>query len=194
MILRRTVHALAASSLILLSSVSLSTASDKTEIKDYFAAADLSQFKAQVVTTNPSRDEVIVKAPNQNEFAIPVTDGFDLDGVHKNQFLTVSYLAGAVVDIRESKKDKPGIDAVGFVAAADPEDLPAGLSARKLTVTAKILGVDTKNGSVRFVGPAGTERTYKVSNLELLKDLDVKKGDLFDVTLFDAVGLEITNR
>ncbi|MTI42351.1 hypothetical protein E1178_01845 [Roseibium hamelinense] len=171
------------------------TASAQSDLtfEDVFAAAEATTYKAQVVTTNPARNEIIVKADNKNEFSVPVQDGFDIGSVRKNQFLNVTYLAGVVIDIEKSEKTKPQVDVSKTVVLADQDRLPSGLSARQMTVTVKIETADKKTGNVRFTGPDGNERTYKVQNPDMLTDLNVSSGDLFDITFFDAIGIEITN-
>jgi len=167
-------------------------AQSEPTFEEAFTAAEAVSYKAQVVTTNPSRNEIIVKAKDRNQFAIPVQPGFDLGSVRENQFLNVTYLAGVVVDIKKSTKTEPEADASKTVVLADQDRLPAGLTARQMTVTVKILSADAETGKIRFTGPDGEERSYVVQNPDILQDLNVSSGDLFDVTFFDAVGFEIT--
>ncbi|MGV2975569.1 hypothetical protein AB1P65_08940 [Roseibium alexandrii] len=190
---RPVISTIAAAALSVFAFSGAASAMSEPTFEEAFAAAETISYKAQVVTTNPARNEIIVKAKDRNEFAVPVQPGFDIASVRENQFLNVTYLAGVVIDIEKSKNTKPEIDASKTIVLADEDRLPAGLTARQMTVTVKILTADTETGKVRFTGPDGEDRTYTVQNPDILSDLKIKGGDLFDVTFFDAIGFEITN-
>ncbi|WP_367197911.1 hypothetical protein [Amorphus sp. 3PC139-8] len=166
---------------------------DAINYVDVFGDAEVETFKAQVVTTNKMENQVVVKTPNRDEYAMPVPPGFDLDEVRENQFLTVSHLQGLILDVAQSKAEEPGITLDLDVTLADPDKLPEGLTVRNVTLTAKILEISQESGTVTFEAPDGEKRTVALVHPELLKKLDIKSGDLVDLHYYDALGVEISN-
>ncbi|MDQ0316707.1 hypothetical protein [Amorphus orientalis] len=190
----RAVAAAAALSVVALSPVAAQNSTDTVTYVDAFGDAQLTGFKAQVVTTNKMESQVVVKTPNQNEYAVPVPESFPLDQVRENQFLTVQHLQGVILDVEKSKADEAGVTYDLDVDIDDSDSqMPSGLVTRNVALTAKVLGVSHSDGTVTFEAPSGEKQTVKVQQPDLLKDLDIKTGDFVVLTFYDAVGLEISN-
>jgi hypothetical protein len=123
---RPLISTIAAAALSVFAFSGAASAMSEPTFEEAFAAAETVSYKARVVTTNPARNEIIVKAKDRNEFAVPVQAGFDIASVRENQFLNVTYLAGVVIDIEKSKNTKPEIDASKTVVLADEDRLARG--------------------------------------------------------------------
>jgi|GEM_PF-2093866 len=161
---------------------------------DVFGDATVTTFKAQVATTNKMEQQVVVKLTNGNEYAVPVPEGFDLAEVRENEFVTVEHLQGLILDVRKSTADAPGVTYdVQSVDIDDADRLPEGLTIRSVTLTIKIEKIDHSAGTVTFEAPSGEKRTVALLHPELVKDLDVKNGDLVDLTYYEGVGMSISN-
>lgn len=161
---------------------------------DVFGDATVSTFKAQVATTNEMENQVVVKLRNGNQYAVPVPDGFDLAEVREDQFVTIEHLQGLILDVQKSTADQPGVAySVDDVDLDDTDKLPEGLTIRSVTLTIEIEKIDRKAGTVTFEAPNGEKRTVALLHPELVKSLDIKDGDLVDLTYYEGVGISISN-
>lgn len=161
---------------------------------DVFGDATVTTFKAQVATTNKMEQQVVVKLTNGNEYAVPVPEGFDLAEVRENQFVTVEHLQGLILDVQKSNAGEPGVTYdVRSVDIDDADRLPEGLTIRSVTLTIKIEKIDHSAGTVTFEAPSGEKRTVAMLHPDMVKELDVKPGDLVDLTYFEGVGMSISN-
>jgi len=161
---------------------------------DVFGDATVSTFKAQVATTNEMENQVVVKLRNGNQYAVPVPDGFDLAEVREDQFVTIEHLQGLILDVQKSTADQPGVTySVDNVALNDTDKLPEGLTIRSVTLTIEIEKIDLKAGTVSFEAPNGEKRTVALLHPEMVKSLDIKNGDLVDLTYYEGVGISISN-
>lgn len=161
---------------------------------DVFGDAQVTTFKAQVATTNEMERQVVVKLTNGNQYAVPVPDGFELSQVRENQFVTVEHLQGLILDVQKSTQDAPGVTYdIDSVDLDDTDNLPEGLTIRSVTLTIQIEKIDRKAGTVTFEAPNGEKRTVALQHPEMLKTLDVKDGDLVDLTYYEGVGMSISN-
>ncbi|MGX1307668.1 putative membrane protein [Amorphus suaedae] len=161
---------------------------------DVFGDATVTTFKAQVATTNEMENQVVVKLRNGNQYAVPVPVGFDLAEVRENQFVTIENLQGLILDVEKSSADQPGVTYnVDDVDLTDTDKLPEGLTIRSVTLTIQIEKIDRKAGTVTFEAPSGEKRTVALLHPEMLKTLDVKDGDLVDLTFYEGVGISISN-
>lgn len=170
-----------------------SSKSDAVTYVDAFGDSDVESFKAQIVTTNKMENQIVVKLPNRDEFAVPVPPGFPLNQVRENQFLTLNHLQGVILDVEKSSADKVGATFDLAVELSDPDKLPEGLVLRKVALTAEILEINHGNGTVTFEAPDGEKRTVKVKNPDLIKKLDLKPHDFVVLSFYDAVGLDVSN-
>ncbi|MGX1097032.1 hypothetical protein [Amorphus sp. MBR-141] len=161
---------------------------------DVFGDATVSTFKAQVATTNEMENQVVVKLRNGNQYAVPVPDGFDLAEVREDQFVTIEHLQGLILDVQKSTADQPGVTySVDNVALNDTDKLPEGLTIRSVTLTIEIEKIDLKAGTVSFEAPNGEKRTVALLHPDMVKSLDIKNGDLVDLTYYEGVGISISN-
>jgi len=161
---------------------------------DVFGDATVTTFKAQVATTNKMEQQVVVKLANGNQYAVPVPDGFDLAEVRENQFVTIENLQGLILDVQKSTADQPGVTYnASDVDLDDTDKLPEGLTIRSVTLTIQIDKSDRTAGTVTFEAPNGEHRTVALLHPELVKSLDVKDGDLVDLTYYEGVGISISN-
>jgi len=161
---------------------------------DVFGDAQVTTFKAQVATTNKMERQVVVKLTNGNEYAVPVPDGFNLEEVRENQFVTVEHLQGLILDVQKSTEDAPGVSyEVDSIDIEDSDRLPKGLTIRSVTLTIQIEKMDRRAGTVTFEAPNGEKRTAVLQDPEVLKTLDIKDGDFVDLTYYEGVGMSVTN-
>ncbi|WP_018700783.1 hypothetical protein [Amorphus coralli] len=161
---------------------------------DVFGDAQVTTFKAQVATTNKMERQVVVKLTNGNEYAVPVPDGFNLEEVRENQFVTVEHLQGLILDVQKSTEDAPGVSyEVDSIDIDDSDRLPKGLTIRSVTLTIQIEKMDRRAGTVTFEAPNGEKRTAVLQDPEVLKTLDIKDGDFVDLTYYEGVGMSVTN-
>jgi hypothetical protein len=69
---------------------------------------------------------------------------------------------------------------------------PGGVAAREVTVSAKVIAVDTKKNTVTFRGPDGQQRTSAVKDPDVRQRLkDLKPGDTVQLRYVEAVAVSV---
>jgi hypothetical protein len=102
----------------------------------------------------------------------------------------VGYFESLAVGVK-----KPGEKAVESEVSESSTNLPAGegqgpgrMNVRKLTMTAEVLSVDTKNNKVTVRDSGGSTRTVEVENpLMREKLVTIKPHDTIELTYTEAV-------
>jgi Cu/Ag efflux protein CusF len=89
---------------------------------------------------------------------------------------------------------KPGDASMGAVvgeesARAKPGQKPGAASARVVTVTTRITGIDKRAGTVTLQDPDGANVTVKARDPANLERVAV--GDLVEITMTEAVGISV---
>ncbi|MCF3936478.1 hypothetical protein L1787_24100 [Acuticoccus sp. M5D2P5] len=160
------------------------------EYDTVFADSETISIDAQVAGTYPARSEVLVKMPNNNQYAVPVGEGADLSIWRENELVTVSITQGLIIEVTDTEAADPGYTYVLVDDTSDFDGIPDNVLVRQLTVTTTIKSVDMETGYVTFLAPSGDERRGLYADPDTLRALDVEKGSLFELTYFDAIDIE----
>lgn len=164
-------------------------AQDVPDFVDVFAAAETTEIDGQVAGSYESKNELLVKIRNNDQFAVPMAAGADLSAFPKNALVKVSVTDGIVIDVRKNAGGAPGVTYETDSAWAELDGVPSDSLVRRVTLTSELEAVDHKEGKVTFIAPHGEVRTLTVEPASLLSELDIKSGELVDVTYFEAIGV-----
>lgn len=164
-------------------------AQDVPDFVAMFAAAETIDIDGQVAGTYDTKNELLVKIRNNDQFAVPMAAGADLAAFPKNALVKVSFTEGVVVDVRKNAGGAPGVTYETDSVWAELDGVPSDSLVRRVTLTSKLEAVDHADGKVTFIAPHGEVRTLAVEPASLLSELDIERGELVDVTYFEAIGV-----
>ena len=145
---------------------------------------------AVVQAINQKTREVTLKGPNGKSTTIHVDDSVqNLPQVKKGDHVVVTYYESLAYDVLRETDVKRGVTVAGVAGTAQPGEMPAGVGARAVTVTAKIKAIDKKHETVTLKGPQGNLKTVKVKNPANLDK--VKVGDMVQITYTEALAVSV---
>ena len=114
-----------------------------------------------------------------------------LDEIKAGDKVKIRYYESVTMDLRRHSKDKPAATTEMVSERAPASQLPAGLVARQVTVTAEVTDIDLKKNTVTLKGPGGSH-TVAVKKPEYQAALKkLKKGDLIDIVYSEAMAAEV---
>ena len=112
----------------------------------------------------------------------------NLPQVKVGDLVTVKFYESIAVEVI-----KPGTVAgageTSAIVRAKPGEMPGGMAARQVSVTATIMAIDKQKGTITLKGPEGKPATVKVldpANLE-----KVKVGDELMITYTEALAISV---
>ncbi len=145
--------------------------------------------KATVVKIDRKTREVTLKEDDGHEYTFIAGDEVkNLDQVKKGDLVTTSYKESLVYEVKKGGK-AIGAETTTTIARGKPGDVPAGIWAKRTTMTVAITAIDPKAPTVTFKGPQGNTRTIKVRNPANLKGVSV--GDTVEITWVEAVMIKV---
>ena len=101
----------------------------------------------------------------------------------------VGYLESMAIQVKKPTDGELGAVAGEEVATAKPGEKPAGVAARTVMITAKIIGIDRKAQQVTLEGKEGNQVTIDVRNPEHFDAIAV--GDLVEITYTEALAISV---
>ena len=153
------------------------------------AAGEAVSITATVEKIDQKKRLVTLKGPEGNEVTIHVDKRVkNLAQVKKGDEVVVDYLESVAVDLHKPG-EPPAVSAKEGVATAKPGELPAGVAARRMRVTATISAIDPAKQTVTLTGPRGNAFPVKVKDPSRLEGLKV--GDAVDVTYTEALAISV---
>ena len=144
---------------------------------------------ATVVAIDLQQRIVTLKGENGEIRDIKVgEEAVNLPQVKVGDLVTVKFYESIAVDVI-----KPGTLAgageTSAIVKAKPGEMPGGMAARQVSVTATIMAIDKQKGTITLKGPEGKPVTVKVldpANLE-----KVKVGDELMITYTEALAISV---
>lgn len=145
---------------------------------------------ATVQAINQKTRMVTLKGPDGKTQTLHVDDSVqNLSRVKKGDRVVITYYESLAYSVMRKGDAKRGVTVAGVAGGAEPGQLPGGVGARAVTVTAKIKAIDTKNHTVTLKGPRGDLKTVKVKDPSKLDNVNV--GDLVQVTYTEALAIAV---
>jgi Cu/Ag efflux protein CusF len=115
-------------------------------------------------------------------------EAVNLPQVKVGDIVTVKYFESIAVEVM-----KPGtVAGVGekeAIVRAKPGEMPGGMAAKEVTVTATITAIDKQKGTLTLKGPEGKLNTVKVQDPANLDK--VKVGDDLMITYTEALAISV---
>ena len=143
---------------------------------------------ATVANIDPKTREITLKTEDGKEHSFVAGDAVKNFGqIHKGDMVTATYAEALAFEVKKGGTMRA--DETVMTESAKPGEMPAGVIARKTTVTVAIVAIDPDLPSVTFKGPAGNTRTVKVLHPERLKGVSV--GDTVDITYTEALAMKV---
>jgi Cu/Ag efflux protein CusF len=93
------------------------------------------------------------------------------------------------VAVRMAQAGEPLATETSGVTSAKPGEMPAGIAARQVTVTASVEGIDKETPSITLRGPEGNVVTFRVMEPKNLEK--VKVGDKLAITYTEALAISV---
>jgi Cu/Ag efflux protein CusF len=113
----------------------------------------------------------------------------NLDQVKVGDSVTASFYESVAFAVKKPGDAQMGVEVAEGVGRAEPGQKPAAAGARVTTITAKIIGIDKKAGTVSLETPDGEATTVKARDPNNLDRVAV--GDLVEITLTEAVAVSV---
>jgi Cu/Ag efflux protein CusF len=93
------------------------------------------------------------------------------------------------VAVRMAQPGEPLAAATSGVTSAKPGEMPAGVAARQVTITASVEAIDKVTPSITLKGPEGNVVTFRVMDPKNLEK--VKVGDKLTITYTEALAISV---
>ncbi len=145
---------------------------------------------ATVQKINLKKRLVTLRGPDGKVKTIKVDERVqNLPQVKKGDRVVISYYESLAYVVKKPGEAEPGTTVATGVGHAEPGQMPAGMAAQAVTVTATIKAIDKKTPAVTLKGPEGKLVTVKVRDREKLER--VKVGDLVEITYTEALAISV---
>lgn len=144
---------------------------------------------ATVVKVDQKTREVTLKDPQGRVFSLVAGDEVkNLPQVKPGDQVTATYREGLVYEVMKSGT-AGAKGTTTTMAGARPGAMPAGVIAKRTTVTVTITAIDPNVPTVTFKGPEGNVMTFKVKDPAKLQGVSV--GDKVDITYVEAYAIKV---
>lgn len=145
---------------------------------------------ATVVAIDHKKRLVTLKGPEGKTETFRADDRVkNLPQVRKGDIVVVTYYESIAVRLRKPGAAAPGVTSAEGLETAAPGQMPAGVGARTVTVTATVQKIDRKKQTVTLKGPRGKMVTVAVRDPNNLAK--VQEGDLVEVTYTEALAIAV---
>ncbi len=134
--------------------------------------------------------EVTLEGPSGGTLEMTVDKSVkNFDQIQKGDKVDVQYLQSVGLDLQKGTPKKTS-EFSQFVEVAPPGQMPSGVAAETVQVTATVKSIDYKNREVTLQGPKG--KMVKVNVGKDVKNFDkLKKGDQIVATYTQAVAVSV---
>ena len=143
------------------------------------------RVRGTVSAIDKENKTITLKGPRGRTLTFDVQDPSKLDAVKVGDPVVGTYLEAVAVQVKPAGSTTPSASVTESRATSKPGENPAGAIRREVTVTGKIVKIDTKAHRVTLEGPRGGQETIKVKDPKHLEG--VKVGDLVEVTYLEAM-------
>ena len=149
------------------------------------------QFQGKFKSVDPKTREVVIVAPNGNEYKTVLGDEVrNFNQIKVGDIVTLTHVEILVADIKKpSKVEIRERVETEKAARAKLGDKPAAAIERQVTVVADVTAVDEKKGTITLRGATRT-LDLKVKDPKVLKG--VKVGTQVEATVTEIIAIEVT--
>ena len=150
--------------------------------------ARLVTVRGTVEAIDKEKQTVTLKGPKRT-LTVKVRDPQKLDAIKVGDPVIGKYYESLMIELKKPGEGTPGVTAEKATATSKPGEVPAGAIGQQVTVTATIVTVDKKAGTVTIKGPEGNTVTVKARDPKNLEK--VKAGDNVDITYTEALAISL---
>ena len=145
---------------------------------------------ARVVKVDLKTRVVTLKNAEGETFDVEVGDEVkNLPQVKKGDNVVVTYYESTAITLRKPGEATPGVEVLDASARAKPGEKPGAGVGKRTTITATVVGINKKKGTVTLKGPRGKVKTVTARDPARLEP--VKIGDLIEVVYTEAVAISV---
>ena len=130
---------------------------------------DVTEVSGEVVAVDYQKKMVTLKGPEGNVVTLNAKNARNLDQVKKGDMVNAKFIESLAIFVRKADSP-PSAEEVETVAFAPKGEMPAGLVAQTVQITANVEAIDYQKRTVTLKGPEGGVKTIKVG--DAVKRLD----------------------
>lgn len=146
--------------------------------------------QANVVKVDKKDRVVTLKNADGKVFDVKVGDEVkNFDQIKKGDEVVASYYESLAITLKKPGEATPGVEARDTLDRAEPGRKPGAVAASETKITATVVGVDKKKGTVTLKGPQGKTVTVAARDKNRLQP--VKVGDLIEATYTEAIAISV---
>ena len=143
------------------------------------------RVRGTVSAVDKENKTITLKGPRGRTLTFDVQDPTKLETVKVGDPVVGTYVEAIAVQVKPAGSTAPSATVTESQAGSKPGDNPAGAIRREVTLTGKIVKIDTKGQRVTLEGPKGGQETIKVKDPKNLEG--VKVGDLVEIKYLQAL-------
>ena len=148
------------------------------------------EWSGTVTAIDHQTKMVTLKGPEGKVVTINAKNAENLDQVKVGDIVKVKFIDSLAIFVRKAGSP-PSADEDQAVALAPKGDMPGGIVAQTVQITANVEAIDYQKRTVTLKGPEGRMRTSKVG--DAVKRLEeIKVGDQVVLRLTEAIALSVT--
>ncbi len=145
---------------------------------------------ARVVAVDQKKRIVTLENAEGEEFDVEVGEQVkNLPQVKKGDDVVVTYYESVALTLKKPGEAKPGIETADTLGTAKPGAKPGGAAATQTTITATVVGLNKKKGTITLKGPRGKVVTITARDPKRLEP--VKVGDLIEAVYTEAIAISV---
>jgi len=155
--------------------------------------AEKMSVTATVDKVDKGKRQLMLKDEQGTQFKVNVpSEVTNFDAIKKGDKINVEYFSSVALALLKGEKGKaPSAEATTMVEKV-PGPLPGGMVAKKMSVTAEVVKVDTSANNLTIKGPGGAIETIHVTDPAMQADLaKLKKGDKIHASYNEAVAVSV---
>ena len=145
---------------------------------------------ATVVKVDQKSRVVTLRDSDGKVFDVKVGDVVkNLPQVKKGDQVVTTYYESLALTLKKPGEAKPALDTDVVLDRAKAGEKPGGAVAAQMTLTATVVGLNKKKGTITLKGPKGKTKTITARDPKRLEP--VKVGDLVEATYTEAVAISV---
>ena len=187
--MRRATCAVLMGAMMLLLTATSGWASGSTAAMPEAGAGAVINLRGKVTAIDKEKKTVTITGEKGRKVTLDVQDPDKLAAIKVGDPVKAQYTESLTIRAKKASAGSPGVTVEATRVGSKPGENPSGTVSRKITGTATITAIDTKEGTVTLKGPKCNVDTIKVKDPAVLSS--VSKGDLVEVTYTQALAVAL---
>ncbi len=158
--------------------------------KPAFEKSELVTVTATVEAIDMATRMVTLKGPKGNTFTFKAGEEVrNLPQVNVGDQVLAKYYESVAIEVKKPGEVTPGVTKEEVAGRAMPGEMPAGVMASQVTITATVEAIDMQKPSVTLKGHDGKTKEIKVKDPKKLENVNI--GDNVVITYTEALALSV---